>query len=192
MIAALLADARNAMIGLARLVSFREGWRPCFDTSTNGLIRSFGAMILAAPAFVMFVLAANYIVSSAGAVSAEARYTPLEAIGSYARIWLLFPVVAIGVVSVLGLKHRYVSWVVVHNWAVFALLHLAALLYLLYPAGLADTTALAMLLQLYLFARLFLHWRVAVSALETGMATGAAAAGIPIILDLLAIYLVSR
>lgn len=187
---ALLADARSALIGLARLLAFQEGWRSHFDISPEGVWRSFGAVALALPAFVLFVLAANYFVA-ANAPGSEAGYSPLEAGISYLRIWAVFPVVAAGVAIALGLTGRYAAWLVIHNWAVFALLHVTALFFLLYAAGIADAAALAVLLQFYRLARLFVHWRIACAALQVGPVTGAAAAGIPVLADMVLIYALS-
>lgn len=184
---ALLNEARSALTGLYKLFSFQAGWRSHFDISPDGVARSFGAVLLALPAFALFVLAANYYVA-ANAPDAGLGYGPLEALVSYLRIWGVFPFVAAGVTIVLGLTGRYAAWLVIHNWAVFALLHVTALFFVLYAAGLADPALLAVLLQFYRFGRLVVHWRIACAALQVGPVTGAAAAGIPILADMVLIY----
>jgi len=186
---ALIRDARAAMGGLFGLLAFKEDWRAGFDVSSQGVARSFAAAILALPAFILFVLSANYFVAAQPEAPETARYTPLEAVLSYARIWLVFPLVAALLTWVMGETKRFAAWLVVHNWAVFALLHLAALIYVLYPAGLSDLNALALFSQFYFFIRLFVHWRVAWGALDRGPAMGAVAAAIPVLADFLLINL---
>lgn len=184
---ALIGEARSAMAGLGKLLSFREGWRAHFNITPDGVARSFGAVLLAIPAFALFTLAANYYV----AVNAPDRspgYELLDSLVSYLRIWGVFPIVAAGVAIVLNLTGRYAAWLVVHNWAVFALLYLTALLFALYAAGLANAAMLALLLQFYSVGRLFVHWRIACAALQVGPVTGAAAAGIPILADMVLVY----
>lgn len=184
---ALVGEARSALVGLGKLLSFKEGWRSHFNITPHGVARSFGAVLLALPAFALFVLAANYFVA-ANAPGGGTAYGPLEAILAYVRIWGVFPIVASGVAIMLGLTGRYAAWLVIHNWAVFALLHVTALFFVLYAAGLANAALLAMLLQFYQAGRLVVHWRIACAALQVGPIPGAAAAGIPILADMVLIY----
>lgn len=184
---AVFADAAAALRGLTRLLGFKPDWRGYFDISVDGVVRSFGAALLALPAYALFVLAANYFVAG-NAPQTEAYYTAFEAALSYLRIWIVFPLVAAFVTVVLGVKHRFAAWLVVHNWTVFALLHVFTLFFVLYAAGLADAAALALMVQFYQLARLLVHWRVACAALQLGPLQGAAAAAIPILAEMVVIY----
>lgn len=185
---ALLREASAALTGLGKLMAFREDWRTHFDVSADGVWRSFGAVILSIPGYVLFVFAANYLVASLPGTPEGAGFNAIEATLTYLRIWFVFPFVAAAVAMLLGLKHHFAGWLVLHNWAVFALLHMSVIFYLLYAAGIADTNALATLLQFYLFVRIFVHWRVACAGLQTGIVTGAAAAAIPMLVDAVLIY----
>lgn len=185
---ALLREAVAAMTGLGKLIAFRDDWRQHFDISADGVWRSFAAVLLSIPGYVLFVFAANYLVASVPDAPAGAGFNALEAIATFARIWFVFPIVAAGVAILLNLKHHFAGWLVLHNWTVLALLHISVLFYVLYAAGLADRAALSLLLQFYFMLRLFVHWRVACAALQTGVATGAAAAAIPILVDAVLIY----
>ena len=184
---ALFGDLGAALSGIWKIVTFKEGWREDFDISASGAARSFAAALIGIPVFVLFVLGANYTAAAFNGPP-EAQYTLIEAALAYARIWLVFPFAAAGAAILLGLKHHYTSWLIVHNWAVLALLTVATVPYILFAAGLSSPALLALFAQLYFLARLFVHWRIACVTLEVGPATGAAAAGIPVAIDFLLIF----
>ena len=186
---ALIDDARTALGGVFRLMAFRDDWRNAFDVSVDGLIRSFAAVIVCLPAYAFLVAASNhFVVENPDLVDAAATTTLGEAAVQYARLWLLFPLVAGLVVLVLGRRRALVPWIVVHNWTVVALIHLQLMIWALHAAGLVGAAVLASLLSFYQLLRLFAHWRVAFGALDVGPATAAAAAAIPLLADWLVIY----
>ena len=175
---------RSGVAGVFALLTFRPDWRKHFDVSAEGVARSFSGVILALPAFFFLIVGVNYFYAeNAAAYTADMRFTLVDAVISWARYWLLFPVVAAGVVMVMGLKDRFASWLVVHNWTVFVLVHVQALLLALYPAGLADPGAIGQAMTLYSLLRLFIHWRVAQGAMGLPPIMAAAAASIPLIID---------
>lgn len=179
-----LEDAKAGVRGVFALLAFRDGWRSHFDVSAEGVTRSFAGVVLALPAYVFLIVSANHFVAeNPDLVSADASVTLLSAAISWARFWLLFPILAAGMVWLLGAKDRYAPWLVVHNWTVFVLVHVQALIWALYGAGLADPAALAALVSLYQFLRLFIHWRVAHGALGLPPGLAAAAAGVPLVID---------
>lgn len=179
-----IRDMRSGVAGVFALLMFKKDWRKHFDVSPEGVARSFSGVILALPAYVFLIVGVNYFYAdNAAAYTSEMRFTLLDALISWARFWLLFPVVAAGVVMVMGLKDRFASWLVVHNWTVFVLVHVQALLLALYPAGLADPGAISQAMMLYSFVRLFIHWRVAHGAMGLPPIMALVAAGIPLIID---------
>jgi hypothetical protein len=183
----MIADIRSGTRGIWAMLAFKEGWRQHFDVSVDGFIRSFMAVIYALPAFILLMVSANHVLAELpGGAGAQISLT--DAIGQYARIWLLFPVIAYLVVKLLGLKGGFSAWVVVHNWAVFVLLHVQALFWLLAAAGIANAEALGLLLALYQILRLMVHWRVAAGALDLHWGLAAGAACIPLVIDALIVY----
>lgn len=177
-------DMRSGVVGVFALLMFKKDWRKHFDVSAEGVARSFSGVILALPAFAFLIIGVNYFYAeNAIAYTSDMRFTLLDAMISWARFWLVFPVVAAAVVMVMGLKDRFASWLVVHNWTVFVLVHIQALLLALYPAGLADPGAISQAMMLYGLLRLFVHWRVAYGAMGIPPIMAAAAASIPLILD---------
>lgn len=183
----MIADIQSGTRGIWAMLAFKEGWRTHFNVSADGFVRSFMAVIYALPAFVLLMVSANHVLAGLPG-GADAQISLAGAVGQYARIWLLFPVIAYVVVKVLGLKTGFSAWVVVHNWAVFVLLHVQALFWLLAAAGIANAQALGLMLALYQIIRLVVHWRVAAGALGLHWGLAAGAACIPLVIDALIVY----
>ena len=184
---AMIAEIEAGARGIWALLAFKPDWRKHFDVSVDGFSRSFLTVLYALPAFVLLIISANHVLTELPG-GAEARISLLDAIGQYARIWLLFPVIAFIIVKVLGLKTGFSAWIVVHNWAVFVLLHVQALFWLLAAAGIANAEMLGVLLALYQIARLGIHWRVAAGTLGLHWGLAAGAACIPLVIDALIVY----
>ena len=182
---AVLTDARRASLGVIRLLVFRKDWRSYFDTSAKGVTRSFAGIVLALPAFAFTVYAIDYFVAqNPGIVGEDSRLSLIEASLTWARYWIVFPITAALTCLAAGLSRSYASWLVVQNWTVFVLIHIQALIFASYAAGLADATALAELTLVYLVVRALSFWRVAAGALSLPPAYAAAIAGIPFVCDL--------
>ena len=182
----LIAEVRAAMIGCFKMMTFKDDWRDHFDVSSEGVVRSFMGIILAIPAFAFTVGSANYLVASEPTLAdAEAMITLGEAITIWVRFWVLFPIVAALTVMILGASNRYASWLVSHNWITFALIHIQALFWALYVSGLADARSLVAFLGTYQIIRLLIHWRVALASLGVTLPLSVAAAGIPLVADII-------
>lgn len=181
---ALLREARRSTVGVFRMAAFRDDWRTYFDFSAEGVGRSFAGLILALPAFIFTVHAIGYFVAdNPNLVPSDTRMTALEAALTWARYWLVFPLVAAGICLAAGMTKKYAAWLVTQNWTVFVLVHIQALIFALYPAGLADPASLGQLTQVYIMARALAFWRVAAGALEAPAGLSAAFAGIIFLVD---------
>lgn len=181
---ALLREARLATVGVFRMAAFREDWRKYFDFSADGVARSFAGVILSLPAFVFTIYAIDYFVAdNPNSIPPDTRMTVIEGALTWARYWLIFPLVAAGICLAAGLTKKYAAWLVTQNWTVFVLVHIQALIFALYPAGLADPASLGQLTQVYIMVRALAFWRVAAGALETPAGLSAAFAGIVFLVD---------
>ena len=188
----LIAEARRNLAGVYAMLAFKPGWRDHFDVGADGMIRSFSAALVALPAFALLAAASNHFLAHNPDLAGEATGLTLTGAAlQYARIWLLFPPVALIVTLVLGLKTGLFAWITVHNWTVTALLALQALIWTLYAAGLAGIEALSVMLALYQVVRLAVHWRVAHGALGLPWGMSAGAACIPLVVDALIVYAVA-
>lgn len=190
----MLADANRRVRGVFAMLAFRPGWRGHFDVTPLGVGRSFNGVILALPAFYLMVAGINALVAGNPALyGPDAAKTGFgEAAGAWLRIWGLFPLTAFLTVAILGIRERLGAWVAVHNWAVFVLLHLQALVWALYLAGLANAAAVQGLLGLYALARYYVHWRVAHGALGLPPVMAGAAAAIPLVIEAIIIALLAQ
>ncbi|WBQ09084.1 hypothetical protein L2D01_09270 [Hyphomonadaceae bacterium ML37] len=189
----MLADASLRVRGVFAMLAFRPGWRGHFDVTPLGVGRSFNGVILALPAFYLTVAGFNALAADNPALyGPDAATTSFgEAAGAWLRIWGLFPLTAFLTVAILGIRERLGAWLAVHNWAVFVLLHVQALIWALYLAGLANATAVQGLLSLYMLARYFVHWRVAHGALGLPPVLAGAAAAIPLVIEAIVIALLA-
>jgi len=182
----LVRDTIYAFVGLKRLVNFQDNWRECFDVSADGVFRSFWVAALAIPVFVYVGAGFAHMGAELGAIR---NPIPMGLqIVEYARIWFVFPIIAV-LISLYFTRSELLSvWLVVHNWAVLALFSLQAIIVTLYLAGVLPlAAALAFFVLPYHFIRLGLHWRVATASLNISWGAGAAAASLHVIVDLLAI-----
>jgi hypothetical protein len=181
---ALLGEARSATVGVFRLIAFRKDWRKYFDISPGGVARSFAGVVLALPAFIFTVFAiGHFVAENPSLVGPDSGLDRTEAALTWVRYWLLFPIVAALTTLAAGLTKKFAAWVVVQNWTVFVLVHIQALIFALYPAGLADPASLSQLSMMYILARMLAFWRVAAGALEVSPVFGAALAGIVVLAD---------
>lgn len=180
----MLADANRRVRGVFAMLAFRPGWRGYFDITPVGVGRSFNGVVLAVPAFYMMVAGANMLVAQNPALYGADAHTGFgDAVLAWLRIWALFPLSALLTLMVLGMRERLGAWVAVHNWAVFVLLHIQALIWMLYLARIADTAAILGLLGIYGLARYYVHWRVAHGALGLPPIMAGAAAAIPLVIE---------
>ncbi len=182
----LITETRAAMVGCLKVLTLKDDWRDHFDVSTEGVARSFAGVILAIPAFAFTVGSANHLVATEPTlVAPDAAISLGETFLIWARFWILFPLAAALTAMLLGLSKRYASWLVVHNWMTFALIHIQAVFWALYMAGLADARSFVAFLGTYQVMRLLIHWRVAIASLGLPMGISVAAAGIPLVADLI-------
>lgn len=189
----MLADANLRVRGVFAMLAFRPGWRGHFDITPLGVGRSFNGVILALPAFYLMIAGVNALVSANPAIyGPDAATTGFDdAAGAWLRIWGLFPLTAFLTLAIVGLRDRLGAWLAVHNWAVFVLLHVQALIWVLHLGGLAHAAAVQGLLALYTLARFYVHWRVAHGALGLPPVLAGVAAAIPLLIEAIVIALLA-
>lgn len=170
----LVAEAWLALQGSWRILTFKDGWEANFDTSMGGLWHSFAAAIIALPLVALTLLSAWH-------GSAGERSYGLEDFLVYSLAWVVFPLAASLAASIVGARGRWAAWVVLHNWSSILLFAVQAAIYTLYLAGLINLQVIAILVWLYDYLRILVHWRIAYIALGTPTITSAAACAVPIL-----------
>ncbi|WP_417498235.1 hypothetical protein [Maricaulis sp.] len=180
----LVAEAWLAVQGCWRILTFKDGWEENFDTSMGGLWHSFSAAIFALPLVALILLSAWH-------GSGGERGYGLEDFLVYSLSWVIFPLAASLAVSILGLRGRWAAWVVLHNWSSILLFAVQAGIWTLFLAGLINLQLLGILVGLYGYLRILVHWRIAYIALGAPTITSAAAAAIPILAAKIMVILIS-
>ncbi|WP_417482316.1 hypothetical protein [Maricaulis sp.] len=170
----LVAEAWLAVQGCWRILTFKEGWEENFNTSMGGLWRSFSAAIFALPLVTLSLLSAWH-------GSNGERVYGLEDFLVYSLSWVVFPLAAALAASIVGARGRWAAWVVLHNWSSIILFAIQATIYTLFMAGLINLQVIAILLWLYRYLRILVHWRIAYIALGQPTLTSAAAAAVPLL-----------
>ncbi len=141
-----------------------------FNLSIEGFWRSFAALLLVAPIFFIFAgldFAADTTAERQDGVTpaADGRYASIAVLLIIS--WASFPLIMVPVARVLGLSHRYVTYIIVFNWtSVLAELILATPIALLYM-GLFGVDTARGVYGIALLLVVVYRWYIAKTALET-------------------------
>ncbi len=174
-------QATRALYGAWRLARMDPSGMAFFDTSVDGFRRSFWAVGIVAPFYVVFLLLSqNAGLDQAGAV----RYWAVESL-SYVIGWTAFPVVMLTVSKSLDRAANFLRYIVAYNWA--AVLQYAVFLpiAILVPAGfMAGDTANALMLVIFVPIIVYV-WFVTKTALGVPDGTAAAIVGLDFLITLI-------
>lgn len=169
-------ECGRSLRGMAALLNRRADGVAAFDTSEAGFWRSFGAIFLTLPAFVVAVGLERHRLGLdiAGAALFTDLGLALRVAVAQIASFVAMPIAMILVARRFGLGRGYVAYVVVSNWVgVFGsfMLSLPGLLFLM---GF-ETAPLTGLFTLA-FAAILLHLNWFVAKVTLGIGAGAAAA----------------
>jgi hypothetical protein len=160
MITALLSAGRevqNALQGAFRLACLDPGGLDCFDRSPVGLWRSFRAILLCYPLFLIFLGAQ---LAGAGEDVDAVRTVIVDTI-AYVIGWVAFPLALVPICDRLGRGEHYIDLVVAYNWSqILQYGYSLFILGLVVGTGIDDTIAS---LPMYLY-----EWYIVRVALEIG------------------------
>ena len=176
-----VAYVQRSIDAAARLALRDTQAMASFDLTADGYFRSFVAMILALPLYVIrnsewerIILAykPSLGVEVAGPSSTLFALYSLD----YLLLWLAFPVVMIFVLRFLNLAERYSALVIAYNWGTIVLFLLQVPPITLFRLGLVDA-AQALILQVFLFGfALYYRFFSAMTALQSTPSTAMAVA----------------
>lgn len=174
-----LPELRSAFEGALLLARGNPAGMARFDLTVEGFWRSFLAMVIAAPAYIL-LLVDQYSTSGVGAHIGVV--VMVEAL-AYVVGWCAFPVAAILLTRLLGLGSRYVALVVAGNWCGLVqvlILGAAVLVAGLAPAAVRGLVGLAALLAVLTY-----QWFVVRTALGTSSGIAAALVVVDVLLSML-------
>lgn len=167
-------EVAHHLAGSLRLLNKDTGGLERFQVSIDAFWRSFLAVALTAPAFVLVVASDRVrlglplqdgLFSEPGIVAVR-----LVAAGV---AWLAFPLLMVGVCRGLGLGHRYVGYIIVYNWSAVITSSVFAV-----PAGafaLGWVPGELVILFALGFAAVVFHYRWFVARTALGVSGGLAA-----------------
>lgn len=175
-----IEDAKAAVTGVVEMLSGRTDFHPRFDVSTDGLVRSFFAMVLAIPFNLFSAAVQNTLAArSAGALDGVEPYSTTFVIARWALSWGYFPLLAAAVTAILGRRKSFAPWVVVQNWTHLLVLAIQAVPLALIVSGAANAGATLLLgttlLTVYAYvcaakAGLNVSWPLAIMAGSANLA----------------------
>lgn len=158
----------QSLKGSFRLIRREADGLRAFDISIAGFWRSFGAILLTAPAF-LALLAEQRLEAGLGAAGSglfDDVGLVIRAASIYLAAWIVFPILMIGFVRLMGLERRYVGYMVPYNWSTAIAAFVVAFPAALHVLGLA-TGALAVFYAIaFGFIVLQYRWFLARTALS--------------------------
>lgn len=166
-------EVRRSLLGSLRLLNRDAGGIAAFEVSIAGFWRSFAAILLTAPAFVI-ALAEDRVEQGLPleqGLFASPAIVAHEVLISVAG-WIAFPLVMIAVARRLGLGPVYVGYVIAWNWSAVLAALVLAVPAALHALGLA-TEGLALLFA-FAFSVILIHYRWFLAKTALGVSGGVA------------------
>ena len=170
-------EVRRALTGAILLLRGEPAGMGCFDLSVDGFWKSFAAVLLVVPGYVLLLIE-QY---AATGLPADLMTVVFVETLAYAAGCVAFPIVAVLLTRLMGLGGRYVPLIVAGNWSSLPQIGflLAALL-----VSLAVPSVRPMVFLAATLAAVTYQWFVARTALQT---TGLTAFGLVVVDVLLSI-----
>lgn len=116
----MLLEVTRSIHGAWRIARMDPDAPNYFDLSINGFWRSFMAVLVVAPFYLLFLIV-NYgnqpgLVLPTGPVVSTEYYVTIKLI-TYVLGWLVFPLIMVPISRLLDLSQNYVRYVIVWNWS---------------------------------------------------------------------------
>ena len=174
----MIPTARETLLALAGLWHFAREGAPAlrwFDRSMDGLRRSFGVALLAAPLQIL-VIAANVATPADGAGWLRLAVTEASA---YVILWVAFPLALYQIARRIGRLPEFVDFVIIYNWMSLPWLTISLALTRLAASGLVSDGFIQVVVFAFYVVILSFEWFIARQTLRLG---GLACAGL-VLLD---------
>ncbi|MEJ8570889.1 hypothetical protein [Microbaculum marinum] len=184
-----MLDADDVQRGLSAAWQLFLGKRDAirkFDTSFDGFWRSFAAVILVLPIYVLYVGAERRMIIAElplDATFAELTFA-LTRLVALVLDWVAFPIVAFLLARPLGFAGRYVRLIVAFNWGGPIVSVIVALPAILYAFGIIPQFAASLLLFLALVLAVRFRFITAKAALDCGFGLAAGLVALEFLLSL--------
>lgn len=162
----MLIEAQRALIGVIMMLGFRPGFEERFDTSAEGMARSFLAALIAIPVLAFSTAGHNFL-AEAVANDLDPALPPRTLLPEALRwflAWAYFPILAAVVTRMVDRREAFSAWLVAHNWTHLLLVMVQMISVALLVTGQSGLGALTYLVSLGLLV--FAYLRVAFVSLS--------------------------
>jgi len=116
----MLLEVTRSIHGAWRIARMDPDALNYFDLSINGFWRSFMAVLVVAPFYLLFLIVNHGnqpgLVLPTGPVVSTEYYVTVKLI-TYVLGWLVFPLIMVPISRLLDLSQNYVRYVIVWNWS---------------------------------------------------------------------------
>ena len=186
----MLLEVTRSIHGAWRIARMDPDALNYFDLSIDGFWRSFVALLVVAPFYIMFLILNHGsqpgLELPTGPVVSTEFYVAVKLI-AYIIGWLIFPLVMVPISRLLDLSQNYVPYIIVWNWSNVLVMAVILPTVLLFPPAAQTGAAAKMVLMGAQIAMLFYGYLVARAGLRCKILT---AVGV-VVLDLLLSLLLS-
>ncbi len=188
-------EISDGMTGAWRLAVVDPDALDSFDFSADGFLKSFTAILLAAPFWFWMTLANRNAMTEMLQERGEniemppfGQFVAVEAV-SYLAAWLFFLAIMFMIVRVLNVEDRFVPFVIVYNWATLFLYFLIAMPPVaLFNLGILDVAGKFFIDRLLFVVQLIYMWHVA----RTSLQIDALQAGAIVVLDIVLLLFITQ
>jgi hypothetical protein len=177
-------DIQRGLTGAWRLFLGRREAIRLFDTSFRGFWRSFLAIILVLPIYVLYVGAERRMILSEIPNGFDELGFAMTRLVALALDWIAFPLVAGLLARPLGFAEGYVRLIVAFNWGGPIVSAIMALPAILFAFGLVPQFAASLLLFMALVLVIRFRYITARAALDSGFALSAGLVALEFLLSL--------
>jgi|ETN07SMinimDraft_1059922.scaffolds.fasta_scaffold31546_2 hypothetical protein len=182
--ACMLLEVTRSIHGAWRIARMDPDALNYFDLSIDGFWRSFVALLVVAPFYIMFLILNHGsqpgLELPTGPVVSTEFYVAVKLI-AYIIGWLIFPLVMVPISRLLDLSQSYIPYIIVWNWSNVLVMAVILPTVLLFPPADQTGAAAKMVLMGAQITMLFYGFLVARAGLRCKILT---AVGI-VVLDLL-------
>jgi hypothetical protein len=186
----MLLEVTRSIHGAWRIARMDPGALKFFDLSIDGFWRSFIALLIVAPFYIMFLILNHGnqpgLELPTGPVVSTEFYVTVKLI-AYIIGWLAFPLIMVPISRLLDLSQNYVAYVIVWNWSNVLVMAVILPTVLMFPPATEAGQSAKLILMAAQISMLFYGFVVARAGLQCKVLT---AVGI-VVLDLLLSLLVS-
>jgi len=187
-------DIQRGLVGAWRLFLGKREAVLLFDTSFTGFWRSFLAVILVLPIYVLYIGSERRMIvgSLPSGMAFDETTFAVSRFGALALDWMVFPLVTALLARPLGFANHYVRLIVAFNWGSPLVSGIVALPAILYAFGIVSQGIASLLLFAALALTIRFRFITARAALDCGFSLAAGLVALEFLLSLVLGELINR